>query len=721
MSLAPDSHISEHLFEELSNNHIVKWQHERNNLGLLLPPLLRCCGWQGDSLSLIDSLPIGRKYITINDILAVMAALGYSIRKTTISLSKIDADQAPGLFIPNPSSNWVNGYVITEVNNFGLTIEDGRTQQRLQPDALTGTLYRFTRQQQESVDDITGTPSEEWLHEFRQRFNPLMWHAIWLSFTVHFFSLAMPIFSMVVYDRVIGGRAADTLHLLTLGVLGAFSIEMIIRWLRLRLAAWIGTRSGIMITTALFERLLYLPASLIEQASISAQLARIRAFETVRDFITGPLFLSLLEAPFMLMLILAIAWLSGPVALIPLATLFIYAMMIAGLRRTWQRQGREMAHTASQRDQILTEITSHLKLIQISNLTQRMLVRYQKAVRQATEAQANFNHTSTLIQFTAGLLTIISIILMTGWNLERIWAGNMTGGALVACMILNWRLMNMMQTCCSALPQLEQIGSAIRQVKQIMNLKPERHANRNVTPAYMIDASFQLQNIGLRYTHKTDPVFMGLTAEIKPGECVAVYGANGSGKTTILKMLLGLYPPSVGTLRLDRTDYRQIDPRNLRRRIAYFSQRHEFLPGTIADNMRIIDPLAPDHKLRQALMWSDAWEAIQLLPDGINTSINYNNLPESLIARIRLARIYLSDRPIVLCDEIPAPLINTATGQHFRQYLEKCRGRKTVIFVAQHEDWLSMADQVIWLKGDGRVVVGKPSRNINNSNGVQQQ
>lgn len=697
----------------LESNNVVSWQHERTNLGLLLAPLLRVSGWQGNVLALVDALPIGRRLILANDLLSVMTALGFNVSTQTCRISDLEASQIPGLFIPHQARGWQQGMVLVEKSDLGLIWDDGRTQHKEIAEDRYGTYYRFERTPAASSEEQAEAASTQtdWLRQFRERFNPLIWHALWLSFIVHMFSLAMPIFSMVVYDRVIGARATDTLPLLTAGVVGALAVEMVIRWFRLRIAAWIGTRSGIMVTAALFERLLYLPAPIIEQASISAQIARIRAFETVRDFITGPLFLSLLEAPFIVVLLLAIGWLSGPVIIVPIFTLAAYGLLILGLRRKWRIQGRTTAHTAAQKQQMLTEITSNLKLIQMAGMTDRLEQRLMATTRKASQAQAEFNHTSSLIQFTAALLTIVSVVVMVNWNLERIWAGYMTGGALVATMILNWRLMNLMQTACSVLPQLEQVYAAIQQVRQIMNLKPERHADHAVTADISSGSRIQLHNVGLRYSRKTDPVFMGLTAEIKPGQIIAIYGANGSGKSSILKLLLGLYAPVIGNIRLDGSDYRQLDPRQLRRDMAYFSQSQEMLPGTIADNLRFIDPLAPDHKLRQALMWSDAWDAIAALPNGINTVIGEHGLvlPEGLVARIRLARLYLSERPIILCDEIPTPLLNNETGERFRQFLERCRGNRTVIFVAQREDWLEFADQVIWLRPDGRPVIGKPN------------
>lgn len=708
--ISPVHPQAEDYLSALNSSQLVSWQHQRSNLGLLLGPLLKACGWQGDILALMDTLPIGRKLIQANDLLGVMSALGYTIAATRTQLSVIEDETLPALFLPDKPQGWLQGMILLEKSELGLIWEDGRSHERGNLTDQQGILYRFSRPSdaERELESLEAPQPTDWLENFRQRFNPLIWHAIWLSFIVHVFSLAMPLFSMAVYDRVIGARSVDTLVLLTAGVLGAFTVEMVIRWFRLRLATWIGTRSSLMITSALFERLLHLPAMLIEQASVSAQLARIRAFENVRDFITGPLFLSVLEAPFALLLLAVIGWLAGPAVLVPLSTMLAYGILVFSLRRHWHNEGRNSAHAAAQLQQQLSEITGNLKAIQLAGLGDRLQQRATTTARRSILAQAAFNHTSTLIQFTAALLTVVSIVVMTNWNLDRIWAGQMSGGALVATMILNWRLMNLMQTAFSAIPQLEQVYASITQVRQIMNMQAERHIEHNISARPTSSGKLQIQNVGLRYNRQADPVFMGLNADIKPGQIVAIYGTNGTGKSSVLKLLLGLYAPAIGSIRLDGTDYRQLDPRHLRRQIAYFPQVPELLPGTIAENLRHMNPMAPDHKLRQALMWSDAWDTIETLPQGINTVVS-DGFPESLTARIVLARLYLCERPVILCDELPVQLLNSETGLRFRQYIEKCRSERTVIFVAQREDWIAIADQMIWLKADGKPITGRPN------------
>ena len=200
----------------------------------------------------------------------------------------------------------------------------------------------------------------------------------------------------------------------------------------------------------------------------------------------------------------------------------------------------------------------------------------------------------------------------------------------------------------------------------------------------------------------------GLSTEVEPGEIVAICGSNGSGKSSVLRVMLGLYAPAMGNIRFDGVDSRQFDPRTLRRQIAYLPQVPEMLEGTVAENLRFAEPLAEEFRLRQALMMADAWEAVQNMPQGIHSRIGGEGalLSSGMAARLMLARLYLmEERPLVLCDELPAQILNSATGERFRQQMAGWRGKRTVFFITHREDWLELADRVVVLKPEQRPIV----------------
>ncbi len=695
----------------LAENNVLRWRHGNNNTGLLLAPLLEVNGWQGNVMSLVDALPVTASEVAVQDLLGVMGSLGYHIHQERRSSASITAEDLPALFVPDKAQGWHTAWVLRELGPYGLIRDDGREQVRGPLSLSSGTLYRFNRRDDDAED---ASSNVSWITKTIQRFRMVFWHVAILSLMMHFFTLAMPIFSMTVYDRVIAAHAPGTLPLLAVGVFMALFVEKIIRWIRVRGAGWIGARSGLMVSQAMFEQLLFLPASVIEQASVSAQLARLRAFEAVRDFVTGPMFLTLLEMPFIGILVLAIAWLAGPVAWISVGITTAYVLLLLATRSRWKRLGQESAHAAAKRQQVLMDIIDHSKAIYAAGMSERMIQRFANTSWQASRTQHQYAMTASTVQYIASFLTIVAGLLTIAWCLARIWQGEMTAGAMVATMIITWRVLYPLQALCTILPYLEQIRASVKQVSQLMAMKPEAHAMRHVLADRSLEGNICFQNVSLRYSRKSDPVFLNLSAEITKGQVVAIYGGNGSGKSSVLRMVLGLYAPAMGVIRLDGVDHRQFDPRALRRQITYLPQSTELLPGTIADNLRVVNPLAPDSRLRQALLWADAWDMVDEMPAGLNTRLFAGGvIPSSgFSARLCLARLYLADRPIVLADELPAALLNTSTGTRFQNFLNECRGKRTVLFVTHREDMLAHADQVIWMKTGGVPVVGRPGQHM---------
>lgn len=682
-----------------------------DDLACLIAPLLQACGWQGDAHALHDVLPTPAASLSLDDLLGMMAALGYRIEQTRGALNQIPAGSLPALYMP--ASPRRRPMVLIAQTQDGLKVDRGNNGHEAfedyRPEPLEqGRLYTFTRDDQ-AGHDATET-KQPWLKSMVQRLRPLLWHAALLSLAMHVFSLAMPLFSMAVYDRVIAAHAPDTMPLLVIGMAGAFAAEAFLRGIRGRVIGWVSARAELVICQSLFERLMFLPPALIEQASVSSQLARIRAFEAVRDFVSGPMFLMALELPFICVLALAMAFFAGPVALVPVAMVGAYVLLLLLFRPHWQRLGADLAHSAAARQQLQMEIIDHAKQLYVSGASERLMQRYNAVSRQASQLQNRYSFTISTLQSLASFLTVAAAIVTINWCLDRIWAGEMSGGAMVASMIITWRLLYPLQALCNIVPNYEQVRASVRQVAQLMSLQPETHAWRHALGRRALQGTIEFQNIGLRYNRKTDPVFLGLNARIKQGEIVAVYGGNGCGKSSVLRLLLGLYAPAMGMIRIDGIDHRQLDPRTLRRHIAYLPQVPQFLPGTVADNIRLSNPAAADYQLRQAILWADAQDLIDALPQGIETVVTGQDMLSSgLSARLMLARLYLSEQPIVLCDELPPQILNSTTGDRFRTFVEECRGKRTLFFVTHREDWLGLADQVIWLKPESVPVVGRPA------------
>ncbi len=203
-----------------------------------------------------------------------------------------------------------------------------------------------------------------------------------------------------------------------------------------------------------------------------------------------------------------------------------------------------------------------------------------------------------------------------------------------------------------------------------------------------------------------------MTLDIKAGEIVAVTGLSGSGKSSFLKVIIGLYPPQMGAVLIDGLDIRQRDPIALRRNIAYTPQSPELFHGSIEQNLRMCKPDATMEELEACLHTAGALDAVNEYKDGIGYFIgDYRSeqLSSTLLYQLTLARTYLRDSTIMLFDEMPATLLGKQTGLFFHEFLKEVRGKKTILYVSDREEDILQADKLIYLTGTGQVLTGEPA------------
>ena len=203
--------------------------------------------------------------------------------------------------------------------------------------------------------------------------------------------------------------------------------------------------------------------------------------------------------------------------------------------------------------------------------------------------------------------------------------------------------------------------------------------------------------MSLRYSNDTDPALVGVSFEVQPGEVVAITGRNGSGKSTVLKLLLGLYAAQAGSIRIDNTDIRQIDPIELRHAIAYVPQVCNLFFGSVAQNLRLASPTATDADIRWACEQADVWNEIMALPRGIETRVgdsSSDHLPASFVQKLSLTRAYLKRSPLMLFDE-PVNGLDFEGDRTFMQAVETLRGQSTIMMVTHRPSHLKIADRIL--------------------------
>lgn len=673
------------------------------NYAPFLLEILKALHWRGDAKSLRDALPYSANKAQLGrtDFLNVLAMLGYAPKVIKVHARKITAEMCPCLFVPKDKV--AQGQVFLEPAEI--------------KGAAHGTLYIFTDDHENEAEDIlpnktVAASGRPWFFRLLYRFKGVFGQVLLASFFVNILALVTPLFMMGVYDKVIGSHSSETLKFLLAGAILAVGVEFFLRFLRSKSLSWFGARIDYIVSNAIFDKLLSLPASYTERASVAAQLSRLKAFESVREFFTGPLFLAFVELPFTLILLAAIWMIGGPLVMIPLLVAFFYGLILIASHGRLRATTARMATASALRQNMNIETLGKQEVLRSAGLFDAWLGRYEKTSAEASYAGYLYAQAIGIVDTLSQALVVLGGAAMIYFGVDRIWAGEMSMGALIAVLILTWRTLAPLQMACTALPRFEQVKRNITQINRLMALAPERKRAAIADKAPQFKGEIEFHNVGLRYSKDADPVYAGLSFHVRPGQLVAIVGANSTGKSTTLKLLSGLYDPQAGSVRIDGVDIRQIDPVKLRQNVAYVGQEPEVFSMSLEDNLRLVKPDASFEEIGRALKQAGLHDWLQELPDGLATPIGHGasvNIPTAMLPQIALARAYLQDSPIMLIDEMPYEFLNTDAGRRFFDYLKgqkeakgKNGGGRTILYTTYRQDYIDLADKIVQLYEDGR-------------------
>ncbi|OAN53688.1 lantibiotic ABC transporter [Paramagnetospirillum marisnigri] len=706
-------HVSEvELTEELAASGRLGGFHAVTDVAACILPLLTALNWTGNVVHIAESLPHFAEKLDLTDVLNVMANLGFTSRSLTIRPCELDLRLLPCLFVPDGDGM---AMVLVEPARDGVVRafdSATRTYVNVMTPQESGSVWLFkpldetTRlQQEEAPRDYVGT--------ITKRFFPMIGRMMVASMISNVLILATPIFIMSVYDQYLPSGSWGLLVALLGGVGLALAGDHAIRSLRSRMIAYVGARLDHLLGIAVFRRLMMLAPSYTEQANSNSQIARMRDFEMIREFFTGPLATSLAEAPFVFIFLILMAVLGGPLVFVPIGAVLLFLLLAWVVRPLVVDRANALARASSKRQEFLVESLSNPRIIKEAGASDVWYDRYRNLSADAVlKAHSSARTNAAVAAVSQGLVTAAGVTTLA-WGVERVLGGTMTVGQLMASMMVVWWVLRPLQTGFSLATQIERVQSSIAQINRLMQLRPERVAAASIQSPPALKGRLSFNNVSLRYSPEADPALLGVSFQADPGDVVAVVGPNGSGKSSVLKLALGMYRPQTGAVLIDDIDIRQLDPLELRRIVAYVPQRAELFFGTITQNLRLVSPTASDDEIRWACDEAGVLEDILELPDGFNTRVGdarTDRLPTSLRQRLSLARAYLKRAPITLFDE-PAATLDFVSDRQFMKTLERMRGHSTVLLVTHRPSHLKLADKIVVLI-QGQVRMAGPASQV---------
>jgi ABC-type bacteriocin/lantibiotic exporter with double-glycine peptidase domain len=649
---------------------------------------------------LLEAMPYGVKSFNYMDTLNCLANLGYYARSFTAPMESIDGRLTPCLLIMESGEP----LVLLEDRVDALLLYRGGQVCEITKESMRGSrgnIWVFEKYDEQKsstslfMRDGTGF---SWFRAFIGRFKGIFWQIFICGLVLNVIALATPLYIMLVYDRVIAAGSMSTLPMLTVGVGIAIIFEWFFRQMRSRSLSWLASRMDNLVSNQIFSHLINLPPELIERASVAAQVARLKTFESVRDFFSGSVFLSMMELPFIVIASLAIYAIAGQLVFVPLAMAGLFCLLYYVVRRRVKVVIRLAAKATSVRQQFALETFDKIRAIRGYGLVEKWHERFRDLSGKEMVAHFHLNWLGMFAENMANALTVLAAVATIGFGVHMIWADMMSTGALVATMILTWRILNPFYSLCTMIPRLEQIRHSIMQVNKLMEINVEAATEGARARLPRIRGSVSFINAELRYGEDGNHVFGDLDFHAKSGDMIAITGENGAGKTSVLKLIKGLYRPYAGAVQIDGFDIRQLDMADLRRQIAYVPQQADFFCGSILENLRLCNPVADKGQIEEALRRADCWADVAALPHKMDTIISRYDvatLPSSLFSRLSLARLYLHDSSIILVDEIPNSLLGGETGKNLKEYLAQIKGKRTVFMVTYRDDFIRMADIVL--------------------------
>lgn len=563
--------------------------------------------------------------------------------------------------------------------------------------------FRFDERAPRSVQ----APRQHWFWGALVEQIPLYKDILIAAFLINLFALAMPLFTMNVYDRVVPNYGLETLWMLSVGLLAVLGLDYFLRLLRGHFVDLASARVDLKLSALIMERVLGMRMA-DRPASVGSFAVTLRSFESIRDFIASATVVAVIDLPFGIMFLIAISWVSWYLVIFPILgglAIIIYSYVIQHKMRILSDQA--LSATAL-RNATLIESLVALETVKANGAEGRIQEKWEGAAR----VTSNINNqlrllSSSVVNGTVTVQQLVSLASVIA-GVYLIHDNLLTMGGLIACSMLSGRAMAPLSQVAALLMQYQGARSALSSLGNLMAMPTERNPDSSYIHRPEIKGNIEFKNVVFSYSESGETVLNNVSLRINQGERVVIIGRVGSGKTTLQKLIMGLYAPQSGSVLVDGVDLRQLDPADLRRNIGYVGQDAALFYGTLRENISISAPYADDGAIVAAADVAGLTEFVNRHPMGFDMIIGERG--ESLSGGQRqgvlIARALLLDPQILLLDE-PTSALDFSSEATFKEKLRNCSEGKTLLIVTHRTSLLDLATRIIVIEG-GKVVADGP-------------
>ncbi len=526
---------------------------------------------------------------------------------------------------------------------------------------------------------------------------------------INFFALVTSLFTMTVYDRIVPNNATDSLVALTIGLVIVVMFDFVLKLLRAYYVDVAGARIDRDIGKAIFQQILDMRLDL-GRSSTGGLAGLVREIETLRDFFASATLTALVDMPFIIITLIVIWLIGGSIVFVPMALIPLVVLTALATQPVMRRLSAETLGEALGKQSVLVETIGSLETVKSANAGPMLSERWDKAVLGHAGSSLRQRLVSTISINMAGSMQTLAYTGVVIFGVFAIANQTLTMGGLIACSILAGRAVAPLSTIAHLLTRINGARTAYNQINLMMEQPPEGPSGTGLQ-LLNLQGAIEFRDVDFRYPNAPELALTNVSFRIKPGEHVALIGPIGSGKSTIARLLIGLYPPASGLVLVDGTDIRQLTPKSLRSKIGALFQDNVLLTGSIRENILLGREDVGDEEMLRATQVSLAHEFISQMPNGYDLILadRGDGLSGGQRQSIALARSLVGNPPIIILDE-PTSSVDTETEARLLMNLRSEFEGRTLVLITHRPSMLALVDRVI-LMARGRVAMdGTPEQ-----------
>ncbi|WP_101068813.1 ATP-binding cassette domain-containing protein [Roseovarius salinarum] len=570
---------------------------------------------------------------------------------------------------------------------------------------FTGTVV--TAQAPARADDSDGAEAPHWFWgEFHRLRRPMAEVALG-SFMANLLAVAVALFALQVYDRVIPHQSQATLWVLAAGAGLALVMEAMLKIARARLLDGAGRQIESRVQGLLMERMLGMRSALAARAP-SKLFSAMREFGAIRDFFTASAIGTLADIPFIFVFLALVASIAGNVVWVLILGGVLMVVPGLFLQKHMMRVTRDAQGAGARASRLLHEAIFELDTVKTQRAEDRFRRQWQDLTDQSAATSREQRRLASNLTFWSQGVQQATYVAAIIAGTYLVFAGEFTVGTIIAVSILTGRTLAPLTQLAGTMARWGNAKSALDGLDAIALAEQDATPGRRYLRRETLEGGYEIREMQFSYDAEGPPVLDIPALSIPPGQTVAVLGANGSGKSTLLRVLSGLYAPDRGRVALDGTDMGQIDPRDIRRLVGYLGQDVRLFTGTLRDNLNLNLLERDDDRLLRALDFAGLGPFVKGHPKGLDLEIRDGGKGLSAGQRqsIGWARLWLQDPAVCLLDE-PTAALDQTLERTLVSRLESWLEGRTAILATHRMPILKLAQRTAVLQ-NGRMAVDGP-------------